>query len=354
MLSMRFQFIELPQDIKTVQGRLLVLLHERDEKAFLEALQGREAPYYGAIFPDLIANGSATGGGALVAQLSDDCVALPVHNFIDKQAPDLSVLANKQTVFCFTDAFSTGLSAFVDHAFSHLGEGVRMLGGGAGKLTLEQEPVIFDNDGIYADSALLVGMSCTIGLGVGHGWNKVEGPFLVTGADGRVLQSLDYADAGSLYAELVEKHSGIDPRQGDFFQAAKSFPFGIISEDDELIVRDPVALDGDHLHLVGDISEYAVVHILHGDHESLLSAARAVARMARTELSDRSVDRTIIFDCISRSIFLGDAFQQELDAIALEMGTDLDMNGALTLGEIASKGDRFIRFHNKTCVVAAL
>jgi len=351
---MTFQFIDTPETLGSISGRLLVFLHERDESAFLTTLTGREEPFYGAVFPDLIANGRASGGGALVAQLSDDYEAVVVNNFIDNNKPDLSILDRKQTVICFADAFSQGLSDFVDHAFARLGEGVRMLGGGAGKLSLKQEPVIFDNHGCYADSALLIGMSRSIGLGVGHGWKKIEGPFLVTDANGRSLKSLDYVGAGKLYSEIVEKHSGTDPRQGDFFQAAKSFPFGIISEDDELVVRDPVVLEGETLKLVGDISEYAVVNILYGDSVSLLEAARSVAKMARQELGDRHPEMTLVFDCISRSIFLGEGFQEELDAIADEVGHDLPMNGALTLGEIASKGDRFIRFHNKTCVVATL
>ena len=64
-----------------------------------------------------------------------------------------------------------------------------------------------------------------------------------------------------------------------------------------------------------------------------------------------------VADCISRSILLGDRFEEELEAIRSRFAVGLPgapVIGALTLGEVSSVGDRYLEFLNKTCVVAAL
>ena len=66
-----------------------------------------------------------------------------------------------------------------------------------------------------------------------------------------------------------------------------------------------------------------------------------------------AVSDVLIFDCISRSMFLDNGFQEEPDRVS-RVFEERPLFGALTLGEIASNGSMSIEFHNKTCVVAAL
>ena len=349
---MQFEYITEPQDIQEIHGRLLVLLSEADQEVFLHELNKRTETFCGAVFPALISSGERTERGALIAKLNDSCADVLIKDIVQPDLKDIERLSSKRTIFCFVDAFSESLETFIHNTFTYLDDGVRMLGGGAGKLTLKQEPVVFDNSGIYSNAAVMIGADHEIGLGVGHGWKKIDGPFLVTGSQGRSLQSLDYESAKDFYSALVLQHSGTDPRKGDFFAAAKSYPIGVITEDEEMVVRDPITIDGNAVSLVGDIHEYAVTHLLFGDTPSLLEAARSVSKMALSELGEKTPETVFIVDCISRSIFLDSDFQKELDAIRSEINLQIPISGALTLGEIASKDDRFIRFHNKTCVVA--
>ena len=63
-------------------------------------------------------------------------------------------------------------------------------------------------------------------------------------------------------------------------------------------------------------------------------------------------DKTIfLIDCISRALFLGDDFIDEIKAVS-EANTP--MIGALSLGEIANNGREYLEFYNKTCVVGML
>jgi len=60
---------------------------------------------------------------------------------------------------------------------------------------------------------------------------------------------------------------------------------------------------------------------------------------------------TLVFDCISRALFLQDHFAQELAAVAQGQSP---LFGALTIGEIANSGRSYLEFFNKTTVVARL
>lgn len=331
---------------------MFILLCESDQRAFLDELNKRTQDFIGAIFPSIIHSNKVLSSGALVAQLEDDCETTIIKDIANSDTSELKALATKPTLFCFVDAFSEHLETFLSDIYMHSAEGVRIIGGGAGKMTLKQEPVIFNNQGLYTNAAVIVGIEEPIGLGVAHGWKKLEGPFLVTGANGRTLHSLDYEAAKDFYSDLVKQQTGTDPSKADFFQIAKSYPLGVVTEDEELVVRDPIAISGTHLSLVGDVHEYALVHLLNGDTDSLLDAAATVSSMALKELGEKKPERVFICDCISRSIFLDSDFQKELDAVTQVIEPGIPTAGALTLGEIASKDDRMIRFHNKTCVVA--
>jgi hypothetical protein len=60
---------------------------------------------------------------------------------------------------------------------------------------------------------------------------------------------------------------------------------------------------------------------------------------------------TLVIDCVSRALFLGDRFGEELEAVREEPHPQI---GFLSLGEIGASGDDFMEFLNKTIVVASL
>ena len=59
----------------------------------------------------------------------------------------------------------------------------------------------------------------------------------------------------------------------------------------------------------------------------------------------------LIIDCITRALFLEDRFEDELKIIETKAGTGVLLFGFLSLGEIASKGDKYIELYNKTVVI---
>ena len=125
---------------------------------------------------------------------------------------------------------------------------------------------------------------------------------------------------------------------------------------DEMVVRDPIALDGDKMICVGEVPQGSFVNILQGNKDSLVEGAKHALKLAGDSFeknhSKENVENlsTFFIDCISRVLFLEDDFSEELDTVY----NDNTLIGALTLGEIANTGTAYLEFYNKTSVVALL
>ena len=342
----------LLQLAKSRNGRALILMAEKSAHIDLQVLNDAGVEFFGAIFPEVICDGQNHTAGAVIATLTDDVEVELVH---DMHLFDCLAFAQRfksvVTVLAFVDAFSADRVGFLETMFQGLSNGTKVIGGGAGKWSLVQEPVIFSNHGLHPNAALLIGLMKPMGLALGHGWSKCQGPFLVTGSVDATLQSLDYGSAIEVYKNIVEEDSGRSFSENEFFELSKSYPLGIVKHSGEMVVRDPISCDGTSIQLLGELPVYSIVKILKGDSDTLL---QATAQMVVAAVADTTVPYTdaFVIDCISRVGFLGPRFTEEIDIIT--KGAGVPAAGALTMGEIASHGDKLINFHNKTCVVGLL
>ena len=193
-------------------------------------------------------------------------------------------------------------------------------------------------------------------LGIEIGWEYLEGPFLTTNSQKNVLKTLNFKNAFEVYKEVVEKDSGMKFEDDNFFDIAKSYPLGIIKYDKEIVVRDPILIDkNNNMVLVGDIPHHSTINILKGKAENLIKSSGNAIKKAMEQLDcEQNENSVILFDCISRSIFLGDNFVKELEEIEKQMKPSKNLFGALTLGEIVNNGNEYITFYNKTCVIGVL
>jgi len=319
-------------------------------------VQTLDVTIFGGLFPEIIYGGENKDHGAVICGLTSepDVTTVPELSAPDKdyvaQLDAELPLRGYETAFVFVDAYSTNIQQFVESLFRTYSVELNYIGGGAGTLEMEQRPCLFTNEGVIEDSAVFAAVEAPVALGVKHGWREIAGPFRVTDADGTTLWGLDGRPAFSVYKSAVEEHSETELTAAEFFQTAKAYPFGIARLDGEQIVRDPFEVtDGDGLSCFGDVPEGEFVHVLEGEPESLIDAARSAGKEARE--SDMTAEGLFFFDCISRVLYLEDEFERELSAVEVE-GTP--MVGALTIGEIANDGYGHLDYYNKTAVVAAV
>lgn len=333
-------------------GLSLILMAEKSAQINLQTISNAGIEFFGAIFPEVICDGRNHTSGAVLATLPDDVEVYLVNNMHHFDPYGFAQQFNNvSTVVAFVDAFSPNKVNFLEAMFQALAQGVKVIGGGAGKWSLVQEPVIFSHLGFHDNAALLLGIMTPIGLGLGHGWYICQGPFLVTESMHATLQSLDYGSAPQLYKQIVEAHSGLSFSENEFFELAKSYPIGIVKHNGEMVVRDPISCDDNSIQMLGELPIYSVVNVLKGDSDTLL---QATAQMMRAAVADTNAPYThaLIIDCISRVGLLGSRFAEELELIT--KGAGVPAAGAIGLGEIASHGHKLFDFHNKTCVVGLL
>lgn len=343
-------FLTNNKDSKT-KKILLVAEYTNFELKYLEKYQGE---IVGAIVPFIVYNNEFFNKGIISCDLHENNNLLLIED-LKNFSIDKSFFKNTQSLIVLVDGLSSDITDFLDNLFENIPENTQVIGGGAGKMTFEQEPVIFSKTQILKDAAIVVSLKSKLYLGIDIGWEYLEGPFLITNSHKNILKTLNFKNAFEVYKEVVEKDSGMK-FEDNFFDIAKSYPLGIIKYDKEIVVRDPILVDKDNnMVLVGDIPQHSTINILKGKRADLIKSSRNAIKKAKLQLKENENENSVIlFDCISRGIFLGDNFVEELEEIKKEMKSTNNLFGALTLGEIANNGNEYITFYNKTCVIGVL
>jgi len=342
---------------------LLLLVAERerpDIPALIAALRDRNVSFMGGIFPGLIHGERQYDRGILLRSLPTADAPVLIPDLLKSGEP-LSRLRDalprsgpRYTLLVFVDGLAADVSGFLAALFHHLGRGVSYFGGGAGSLSLAQEPCVFTRDGFLQDAAVAAMIPLECSLGVRHGWRKIMGPLVATRTRRNVVVELNWEPAFDVYRRVVEADVGDDSGEAldwdDFFSVARRYPFGIFREGAEDVVRDPISVtDAGELICVGDVPENTVLNVLKGEPELLVGAA-AQALTDSLPPAERGVRTHLVIDCISRVLYLQEDFEAELQAL---QGAGEALAGVLSLGEIASR-DGVVEFFNKTVVIGAL
>lgn len=325
--------------------------------SFIEACNERNLKIIGGVFPKVIHDGKPLDQGIVVNTLKDVLHIGEAHALSkqDYSIPGVELEEGKSyTLITYVDGLTSRISSYLDALYYKFGLQVNYLGGGAGSLSLEQQPAVFTNNGIFQDAAVYCITETKSHIGVKHGWTKVEGPFIATKTEGNIIHELNWQNPFDIYKEIVEQHSGKTFNNDNFFEIAKGYPFGIVKQNAESIVRDPLMInENGSMICVGEIEENSMLNILSGNNNSLISAASEAVDESSSK-ADKAT-KAIVIDCISRVLFLDDKFQLEMNTIKDQLNNkygEISFSGALTLGEISSYGKGMLEFYNKTIVIA--
>jgi hypothetical protein len=342
----------------SVEGILLLATPDLKPQSpeFEALLADISVPIFGGIFPEIIYRGEKQDTGALTVGLSSkpDVTTVsdlsdPETSFSDALDPNLPS-QGYETALVFVDAHATNIEAFIETLFRTYSVELNFVGGGAGTLEVDQQSCLFTNEGVIEDGAIVAALPEPMEIGVKHGWQEIAGPFRVTDADGSTLNTLDGKSAFSVYRDVIEDHSRTIVTEENFFEVAKSYPFGISRMAAEEIVRDPFAVSEDgSITCFGEMPEGEFVTVLEGDPDSLIAAAQTAYDHALN--GSNPPEALFFFDCISRVLYLKSAFDREL---AVVRPGDVPVFGALTIGEIANDGAGHLDYYNKTAVVGAM
>jgi hypothetical protein len=329
-----------------------------DIQELIELMNTKNIEYFGGIFPRVIRDETQSDSIVVIKKLKMAQKPILIHGLDNTnfEIPEtlLGIDLNGLTAFTIVDGLTANIATFLDKLYDNLGNDINYIGGGAGSLTLVQEPCVFSKEGFFQDAAIVCLLKERSNLGVRHGWSKLAGPFVATQTHKNIIYQLNWVNAFEVYSETINDDASTQINTDNFFDIAKGYPFGIYREGNEDIVRDPIMVgENGELICVGEVPENTVLYILKGEQSALIeSAAKAAEMAAKVEYFKSAV----VIDCISRVLFLEDDFFKELRQVKVNLSKndDVDIFGALTLGEISSYGDGVLEFFNKTIVVGVL
>jgi hypothetical protein len=314
-------------------------------------------PIWGGIFPSVIYEKNQFEEGIVLLGLESEAkvhliehISEDQYNFEDIIMSISAELPDFPTMSVVVDGFSQRINALIEALFLFFGLEQNYIGGGAGSLCMIQKPCIFSNSGLKADAAILAALPMQCGIGVQHGWKSISGPYKVTSSEKNIIKSIDFKPAFEVYKAIIDKHSGKQLNADNFFDIAKAYPFGISKIGAEKVVRDPISTSLNQLICVGEVQEGTFIDILHGNTQTLISAATIASERSTSGIIPSKRKFDLIFDCISRVLFLEAEFKKELNAIKTE---NIPLIGALSIGEIANNGKDYLEFYNKTAVIAS-
>ncbi|MFZ1343399.1 FIST signal transduction protein [Thiothrix eikelboomii] len=322
------------------------------------SLQALPLPVFGGIFPEIIAHGQNLKRGSLVCALPVKAqvhwiehLSSPEYDYFPEVVALEAQIPKGASLVTLVDGLSKRITSLLENLYEVFGSRYRYLGGGAGSLSFVQQPCLISNRGLRMDCAQITALPLSVSLSIEHGWHKFAGPFIVTGAYDNTMTTLNYKPAFEVYREVVEEDSGQKFGVNNFFDLAKAYPFGLDRISGDVVVRDPLFRQGKALVCVGDVPINHIIYILKGDVDHLLEASR---RCVQIIPADKLPLMALLFDCISRALFLQERFAEEINTIHQALPCGVPLVGGLSLGEIADGGNTCLELFNKTLVLGIL
>ena len=340
----------------------LLLLAEKtapDLKELVKELNTLKVSFLGGIFPSLISGKVHHDTGVIIQALSH--IQKPVV-ITDLKQPTTQLKAvsipkseEKLSQLVLIDGITDHISGFLSEMYNRFGNSVNYLGCGVGSISLESKPCLITNEGVFKNAALICLLDMKSELGVRHGWKAISGPFVATKTNGNVIEEINWEPAFDFYQKLIKDYSGIELGKNLFLNISKSYPFGIYKEESEFIVRDPIIADGSSITCIAEIQENTILYLLTSNKNALIEAAGSTFKT--TKSIKPNAQSGLIFDCITRALFLDQDFKHELSAVYdsfQKCSPGIQPEGALSLGEIALNGRGNLEFFNKTLVTGIL
>lgn len=358
--------VNTAEALQVVDGEVVMLLigeeNAPDIPSLIAALYKKNIPFFGGVFPGVIYANHWSSEGCVLLKNQVAASPILISDIASKKLQGLqdidsgSLNFESGTALILLDGLTTNIGHLLEKLNESLGGKCRFIGAGAGSIHLQQKPCVFTKDGFKEDAAVVCIMPKEILLGVRHGWEKLAGPLVATATKGNVVSQLNWRAAIDVYREIVERDCGKALTMENFLDISPGYPFGIFREKEDDIVRDPLAFnDKGEIVCIGEVRPNTVLHVLKGHPDGLLLAARkAIHDCGASPGNPINAQSTFIVECITRNLFLGEQFAQEIDLIRENLvvqDSTQEPCGVLSLGEIASYGDGLLELFNKTIVV---
>jgi hypothetical protein len=221
-------------------------------------------------------------------------------------------------------------------AYSVLGATVPLVGGFAGGGSGLDQTFQFHHDQVLTNAVvgIAIGSDAPMGIGVAHGWRRVEPPMVVTKSSGVRIYELD----GEPALEMLMRRRGITGGATEFFQGLTTLQSLGLSRrggEDIRVIHGGDDADGS-VTGTQEVPQGALCWLMDGDYDSLIAGASQSCAEAVAGLDGAPPLGLFTFDCGGRRGQLGeDGVREEVAGIRAALGENVPFAGFYTMGEIA-------------------
>lgn len=193
-------------------------------------------------------------------------------------------------------------------------------------------------DGI---ASLLLTGSLVVGMGIGHGWQRMGPHFKVTRVQGSAVGELDGKPITQVYAELFGYP--IDAwRVPPLNELVRLYPWEIEREGKYSpplslgAIRSPLRMDAEGFcRFNTPVEENSTVHLMIGSQDACLEAAKSATQSALGQIGEaRPIFGLILIDR-AWDYLMKDLFDSLVEDIHKMIGENASICGGLTVGQIA-------------------
>ena len=328
-------------------------------------------------FPDAELAGCSTAGEISDDGVCDDQLILTavhfnhpgvrvvhtdLHGMSDSEAAGLR-LAHQLSVPDLHSAvvFSPGVqvngSALIEGIAKGLAPGVKLSGGLAGDGAEFKKTYTLSRHAVSSEQIVAVGFTAPqleLRHGSLHGWKPFGPARKVTRCEGNVLHELDSSPALNVYKAYLGSYADGLPGSGLLF------PFEMLSESHEAtgLIRTILAVDeaSGSLTLAGDITQGCYLRLMHATTNSLVDGAHDAAAAAAMDVPLGTQHLALLVSCVGRKLVMGNRVDEEVEAVAGVLGSNVRIAGFYSYGEISPgpEGRTIADLHNQTMTVTHL
>ncbi|WP_305787433.1 FIST signal transduction protein [Symbioplanes lichenis] len=334
---------------RTPQAVFVFASAGHDLPALLDAVRAEAGPepaiVGGTALGELSSTGGASRGGVSVTALGGDGFQVGTrlayvggNGHREAGAEVAAALTGidrpHQALLLLCEGMSGNPHEIVRGAYSVLGAAVPLVGGLTAHDKGGARSYQFHGDRVVTGAVIGVGIGsdAPIGIGVGHGWHRVEPPMVITRSDQRRILELD----GEHALDVLLRHRGLAPTDALLTPGRRMEALGLSrrSGEDMRVITEANADDRSVTGLA-TMPQGSICWRMAGDRDSMIAGAEASCREALDALGGRDPLGVLAFDCGGRLGELGaDGVREEVEALRKALG-DVPFGGAYTLGEIA-------------------
>lgn len=195
------------------------------------------------------------------------------------------------------------------------------------------------------------GDALSIGSGCYGGWSEFGTQRTITKSKSNILYELDGEPALDLYKKYLGEYANDLPSSG------LRFPLSIKKDDnDPEVIRTLLGIDEETKSIIfaGNVPEGYTARLMKPDIDMLIEGASEAAHIAN--MSNSKTALGLVVSCVGRKVVMSQLVDEELEAVAEELGESVKLTGFYSYGEIApfQNDIQNCQLHNQTMTLTVI